>query len=229
MLTATYLINRMPSHVLDFRTPFQRLLHTYPHIRFTSHIPLKVFGCTTFVHINQQHRSKLDPKSLKCVFLGYAPNQSGYKCYCPQTKRFYTTMDVTFFEHKPFHSKNIIQGESCEEYYFWDTSQSLGSQQTNSPCLPYLPIPTSESHPTSESLSCLPIQDATQDKNKEVIVYSRRKTQKELEDHTTSRPAQETDPSSKPTVDEGNAFANSENFIVLDDLNQPIALRKGKR
>lgn len=129
VLTATYLVNRMPSRVLDFQTPFQRLLHTYPHIRFVSQIPLKVFGCTAFVHINQQHRSKLDPKSLKCVFLGYAPNQSGYKCYCPQTKRFYTTMDVTFFEDQPFHSKNTIQGESCEAYYFLDTSHSLRSQQ----------------------------------------------------------------------------------------------------
>jgi len=214
VLTATYLINRMPSRVLDFQTPFQSLFCIYPHIRFASHIPLKVFSCTTFVHINQQHHSKLDPKSLKCVFLGYAPNQSGYKCYCPQTKRFYTTMDVTFFEHQPFHSKNTIQGESCEEYYFWDTFHSLGSQQTNtnSTCLPSLPI-----------------QDATQDKNKEVIVYSRQKTQKGLEDSITSKPAQETDLSSRPTMDEGNAPISLENFDVLDDLDQPIALRKGKR
>jgi len=211
VLTATYLINRMPSRVLDFQTPFQSLLRIYPHIHFASHIPLKVFGYTAFVHINQQHRSKLDPKSLKCVFLGYAPNQSGYKCYSPQTKRFYATMDVTFFEHQPFHSKNTIQGESCEEYYFWDTFHSLGSQQTNtnSACLPCLPIPTSESHPTSESLSYLPIQDATQDKNKEVIVYSRRKTQKELEDRITSKLAQETDLSSRLTIDEGNAPISS--------------------
>lgn len=97
VLTATYLINRMPSRVLNFQTPFQILLNSHPHIRFLSHVPPKIFGCTAFVHVVQQNRSKLDPRSLKCIFLGYSSNQSGYKCYSPQTKKFYNSMDVTFF------------------------------------------------------------------------------------------------------------------------------------
>ena len=83
ILTATYLINRMPSRVLNFQTPFQSLLKNFPHIRFLSQVPLKVFGCTAFIHITQQNRNKLDPKSVKCIFLGYSSNQSGYKCYSP--------------------------------------------------------------------------------------------------------------------------------------------------
>ena len=120
VLTTTYLINRMPSCVLNFRTPFQTLLSAYPHIRFMSHIPLKVVGCTAFVHVNQQNRSKLEPRSLKCIFLGYSSSQSGYKCYSPQTRKFYNSMDVTFFEEQPFYPKTNIQGENCEEEYrFW--------------------------------------------------------------------------------------------------------------
>lgn len=58
---------------------------------------LRVSGCSTFVHIHQ-HRSKLDPKSFKCVFIGYSSNQKGYKCLSPITHKVYNLMDVTFFE-----------------------------------------------------------------------------------------------------------------------------------
>ena len=111
VLTATYLINRMPSRVIKFRTPCQALLATYPNIRIVSTIPIKVFECTAFVHISQQHRSKLDPKSIRCIFLGYSPNKKGYKCYSHVTKKFYNSMDVTFFENQPFYPKTAIQGE----------------------------------------------------------------------------------------------------------------------
>ncbi|RVW49546.1 Retrovirus-related Pol polyprotein from transposon TNT 1-94 [Vitis vinifera] len=65
--------------------------------------------------------SKLDPRSLKCIFLGYSSNQKGYKCYSPVTRKFYNSMDVTFFETQPYYPKNDIQGEnSTQEYQFWD-------------------------------------------------------------------------------------------------------------
>ncbi|XP_075104004.1 uncharacterized protein LOC142178437 isoform X2 [Nicotiana tabacum] len=35
------------------------------------HLPLKVFGCTCFVHDHSPGSDKLQPKSIKCVFLGY--------------------------------------------------------------------------------------------------------------------------------------------------------------
>ena len=130
VLTATYLINRMPFRVLNFQTPYQFLLKTYPHIRVMSNIHLKVFGCTTFVHITLQNRSKLDPKSTKCIFLGYSSNQSGYKCYFPSTKKIYNSMNVIFFEDQPFYPKINIQGENQEEYRvlsIFDQSSSLPS------------------------------------------------------------------------------------------------------
>lgn len=109
VLTTTYLINRMPSRVLKFQTPFQILLKSHPHISFLSRVPSEIFGCTSFVHVAQHNRSKLDPKSLKCIFLGYSSNQSGYKCYSPQTLKFYNSMDMTFFENQPFYPKaNIL-------------------------------------------------------------------------------------------------------------------------
>ena len=57
--------------------------------------------------------SKLDPKSLKCIFLGYSQVQKGYRCYCPSLQRYLVFTDVTFLEN-PHFSPDLIhtsQGE----------------------------------------------------------------------------------------------------------------------
>ena len=87
VLTVAYLINRMFSHVLSFQTLCKVFLKSYPKTELISTIPPKVFRCSTFVHIPQQHQSKLDPKVTKCTLLGYFPNHKGYKCYSPITKK----------------------------------------------------------------------------------------------------------------------------------------------
>lgn len=79
VLTATYLINRMPSRVLGYVSPRQQLLNTYPHC-LMAELPLKIFGCTVFVYLQSHNRGKLDRRSLKCVFIGYSGTQKGYKC-----------------------------------------------------------------------------------------------------------------------------------------------------
>ena len=122
ILTTTYLINRMPSRVLTFQSPHQLLLKKFPHTRAaSSDLPLKVFGCTTFVHVYPQNRSKFAPRANKCIFLGYSPTQKRYKCYSPTNKRFYTTMNFSFFEHVFFYPKSHVQGESMNEHQVWES------------------------------------------------------------------------------------------------------------
>jgi len=70
VLTTTYRINRMPSRVLNFRTPSQVLLQAFPHTKLLSSLDPKVFSCSVFVHIHQ--RGKLNPTSFKCIFIGYS-------------------------------------------------------------------------------------------------------------------------------------------------------------
>lgn len=110
ILIAAYLINRMPSCVLGFKTPCQTPLTAYPSTRLKSTLTPKVFGCTAFVHIHKQHHSKHNPKATKCVFLGYPPHQNGYKCYSLITKKFYNSMDVMLFEDQPYYPKTAVQG-----------------------------------------------------------------------------------------------------------------------
>ena len=102
----------MPSRVLNFQTPCQVLLQSFPNTHILSTLPVKAFGCTMFVHIHAQHRSKLDPKALKCIFVGYSSNQKGCKCYSPVTWKFYNSMDVSFFEQQPT-TKLIFRGRTA--------------------------------------------------------------------------------------------------------------------
>lgn len=68
VLTATYLINRMPSRVLGFISPKQKLLSQFPHCLLLSELPLKTFGCTAYVYLQSHYRSKIDKKIYKVYF-----------------------------------------------------------------------------------------------------------------------------------------------------------------
>nr|CAN80547.1 hypothetical protein VITISV_010898 [Vitis vinifera] len=100
VLTACYLINRMPSSVLHDQIPHSLLFPDQP-LYF---LPPRVFGCTCFVHILTPGQDKLSAKAMKCLFLGYSRLQKGYRCYSLETHRYFISADVTFFEDSPFFS-----------------------------------------------------------------------------------------------------------------------------
>ncbi|KAJ9686475.1 hypothetical protein PVL29_015399 [Vitis rotundifolia] len=111
VLTATYMMNRIPSRVLDNKSPVEILKSFYPHFKTLNGLTPRVFRCIAFVHVHSQHRDKLDPRAIKCVFLGYSFTQKGYKCYNPSAKKFYISTNVTFTKNKLFFPKSSLQGE----------------------------------------------------------------------------------------------------------------------
>ena len=88
----------MPSLVLNWATLYHQL---FPN-NLLFPINPKVFGCTCFVRYVRPHVSKLDPKSLKCIFVGYSRVQKGYRCYCLTLRSYFVSIDVAFFETTPF-------------------------------------------------------------------------------------------------------------------------------
>ena len=108
--TACFFINRMPSSVLNWDTPYHIIFPNKP--LFPSE-PRR-FGCTYFVRDVRPQVSKLDHKSLKCIFLGYSRVQKGYQCYCSNLCRYLVSTDVKFFENVPFSSPptHTSQGEA---------------------------------------------------------------------------------------------------------------------
>ena len=93
-LTATYLINILPSKVINFDTPFQRLFKENPNYK-----SLRIFGCACWPNLRPYNTRKLSFRSTRCVFLGYSPLHKGFKCLDPSTGRVYISRDVTFDEN----------------------------------------------------------------------------------------------------------------------------------
>ena len=108
VLTATYLVNRMPSGPLGGEIPIHRLkLDTclFP-------VTLRVFGCMTFVQDLSSGLDKLSPRSIKCIFVGYSRTQKDYRCFHPPTRWYFVSTDVTFFESMHYSDASPTPVES---------------------------------------------------------------------------------------------------------------------
>ena len=99
VMTVTYLINRTPSGILGMKSPCELLFGENKFV-----VPSKLFGSTYFVREHSPSIGKLDPRALKCVFMGFSSSQQGYKCWRPSTKRMFVSMD-TFRESEPFYGE----------------------------------------------------------------------------------------------------------------------------
>ena len=105
-LTATYLINILPSRVLDNQTPVELLLKEKPHYN-----SLRVFGCACWPNLRPYNTKKLSFRSTRSVFLGYSSLHKGFKCLDPTTGRIYISRDVVFDEEVfPFASMHSNAG-----------------------------------------------------------------------------------------------------------------------
>ncbi|CAH9073666.1 unnamed protein product [Cuscuta europaea] len=119
LATSTYLINRLLTKILKIKTPLETLSE---HTTIPQPLTLqpKVFGCTVYVHVPKTHRDKLDPCAEKCVFVGYGVNKKGYRCYDPQTRRMFTSMNCDFLETKYYYSaQHMGQGEEQRDTLSW--------------------------------------------------------------------------------------------------------------
>ncbi|KAJ8619993.1 hypothetical protein MRB53_028522 [Persea americana] len=91
--TAVWLINRLPARVLDMKSPNEKLFGRIP-----DYGSLRIFGSRCFPYLWDYAKTKFDPRSLPCVFLGYSDQYKGYRCLYPPTGRVYTSRHVVFDE-----------------------------------------------------------------------------------------------------------------------------------
>ena len=94
--TASYIVNRIPTRALsaDSKTPYQAW---YGHPPALQHI--RVFGCIAYSHIPKKKRRKLDSKTQKCIFLGYARTTTKiWRLWDPVNRRAFESASVVFDE-----------------------------------------------------------------------------------------------------------------------------------
>ncbi|XP_022857923.1 uncharacterized protein LOC111378870 [Olea europaea var. sylvestris] len=89
----------MPSSVFHDTTPYNVLFPTKPLFP----IKPRIFGSTCYAHDFRPQVTKLDPKSLKYIFLGYSRLQKEYRCYCPNINKY---LDLLVY-HIIYQSTNV--------------------------------------------------------------------------------------------------------------------------
>jgi hypothetical protein len=92
-LTAVFLINQLPSKIIDNKTPYEKLFG-HP----TEYTFLRIFGCAVWPNLRPYNSKKLEFRSKQCVFLGYSNMHKGFKCLDPKEGRVYISRDVVFNE-----------------------------------------------------------------------------------------------------------------------------------
>lgn len=91
--TATYLIYRIPSPILNHKTPYEILLKKSPTYDY-----LTIFGCFVIASNPTRTHDKFLPRGVPCVFLGYPQHNKGYKLYNLLNKTTFVSRDVKFYE-----------------------------------------------------------------------------------------------------------------------------------
>jgi hypothetical protein len=105
-LTAVYLINRLPSKVINSQNPMERLFGKKGDYSF-----LRIFGCACWPNLRPYNRHKLEFLSKQCAFLGYRSLHKGYKCLDISSGRVYISRDIVFDETMfPFASLHSNAG-----------------------------------------------------------------------------------------------------------------------
>ena len=96
-LHAIYVINRIPSPVIQNQTLYEHLFGSPPYYHH-----FRSFGSVCFILLQPHKHNKLESRSRFCCFLGYGETQKGYQCYDPVSHRLRVSCNVVFWEHRLF-------------------------------------------------------------------------------------------------------------------------------
>lgn len=116
--TSAFLINRLPTSVLNDISPFEKLHNRKPDYQF-----LKTFGCSYFPLLKPYNKYKLSFHTQKCLMIGYSPIHKGYKCL-DSTGKVYVARHVQFNESEFPYTQHFFSNK-------FDNSTSTVQQPDN--------------------------------------------------------------------------------------------------
>lgn len=114
VMYAAYILNRLPSKAINDEIPAKKAEAKIDYMK------VKIFGCETYSHIENQFRGRFDSKAKKMKFVGMT--NTGYKVYDPENRRVYTRSDVKFIEADEEEQKTMVEIEPEEQEVTGDSS-----------------------------------------------------------------------------------------------------------
>jgi len=99
VVTTVYIMKRTPTTIVHGMPPKEKFTSKKPNV---SH--LRLFGCIAYVHAPNEKRSKLDPKTEKCIFIGYSLEQKRYRFFNPSIWKLQVNRDIVFDEMVSWYS-----------------------------------------------------------------------------------------------------------------------------
>ena len=140
-----YIVNHTPTKALKNITPEEACTKIKPDV---SHF--RVFGSIAWAHIPDEKRKALQPKSEKCIFVGYSEDVKGYRLLQPHCNEIILRRDVKFDENLLACEPNstVVPSLACEPSSAVvpssvDSSSDDESEDENPP--PPIDIPPNES------------------------------------------------------------------------------------
>ena len=124
-MTATYIINRLPSKVLKHKTPYEVLFGKTPSCHH-----LRIFGCLVYAKDNKKGEDKFGERGRRCIFVGYPYSQKGYRVFDLETRKIFTSRDVKFVENilpfKKYGAEGVIVGDINKKRQIeWEEDEEL--------------------------------------------------------------------------------------------------------
>ncbi|KAH9717204.1 hypothetical protein KPL71_021739 [Citrus sinensis] len=103
--TTCYFVNRSPSTTIECKTPIELWSG-----RVADYSKLRIFGCVAYAHVKQ---GKLEPRALRCRFLGYPDGVKGYSLWCIDLKppKCIISRDVTFNESEILNKSKTTESK----------------------------------------------------------------------------------------------------------------------
>lgn len=93
----------LPLKRLDGKTPAELWTGKKPNIEI-----IRIYGSKAYAHINEQFRSKFDPKSKQMILVGYEPKRKAYRLWLPGSKRVEVSRDAIIVEPTPKQQAILI-------------------------------------------------------------------------------------------------------------------------
>ncbi|GJX46909.1 retrotransposon protein, putative, ty1-copia subclass, partial [Tanacetum coccineum] len=134
--TAARILNMVPTKKVE-KTPYEVWHGQAPKLSY-----LKVWGCEALVKRDTLTKpGKLEPRSIKCIFIGYPKETMGYSFYYPPKNKVFVAQNAEFFENSlitqeesgSLEDLEIIQEEDTQPFIDTSINHEEDDQEVDEP------------------------------------------------------------------------------------------------